>query len=97
MRSRILCARAFPKIAVNGWLLKDKAKGYDELRGAIEQLERDNRDYRARVELLQAQQVDMFEFVQAIMKVNGLESIIVPTSLTATSPNKEKSALTYKG
>ena len=89
--SKIYQDKIFSKLAVNGWLLKQQADGYPELKQAIHQLEIENASYKTRIDSLQSQVIDVFDFVQELMRVNNLESITVPTR-----PNNGESSLTYK-
>ena len=91
---RIYKENIFDKLTVNGWLLKQQAQGYPELKNAINALERENAEYKTRIDSLQAQVIDVFDFVQAIMKANNMDSITVPVP---DGFDKDKSPLKYKG
>jgi integrase len=59
---RIYQEEIFPKLAVNGWSLKQKASDVDrlmlvvdELRGALSQVENENGSYKTRIDNLQSQ------------------------------------------
>ncbi len=61
----------FPKLTVNGWMFKEKAEGYDELSGeidnlknAISQLEDENAAYRTRINSLHENQEKLIEAVK---------------------------------
>jgi integrase len=79
---RIYREKVFPSIAVNGWTLKQQAKGYSELKLALKQLETENIAYKKRIDGLH-ERIDRMEhnfnnIMVTIMNELELYSLMVP-------------------
>ncbi len=79
--SKVYQNDVFPSIALNGWLLKQQAEGYPELKQAISQLETENHAYKLRVDGLQ-ERIALMEhnFNKAMVEImaqNDLDFIMV--------------------
>ena len=89
--------KIFPKLAVNGWRLKQKAsevdklaQAVDKLRDALSQVERENTAYKTRVDNLQRQVTQLLENEEHKEKqVERLRNYIHDIVETAEDPGSE--------